>query len=98
MAGRYVILEFEDRDAAQSFVMNEHLTEQLGYGVVAMYIKPKVFCTCPDKKRVHQGNWRKHKKYGLFICTTCNKPSTFHNRGILERLQYAFGYSILGKS
>lgn len=97
MAGRYIILEFEDRDAANAFVMNENLSSQLGFIVRAMYLKPKSYCTCPDKKRVHVDNWDKHKKYGLYICRMCKKPSRFHNRGILERLQYTFGYSILGK-
>ena len=98
MAGRYVILEFEDRDAADAFVTNEHIQEQLDFTPVAMYLKPKKFCECPDKTRVHQNNWKKHKKYGLYICTRCGRPSKFHNRGILQRLQYAFGYSLLGGS
>ena len=103
MAGRYVILEFEDRDAAQAFVMNQTLSGQLGYEPIAMYLKPKKYCECPEQKtrgvtrtgRNNIHNWRKHKKYGLHVCVTCGLPSRFYNRGILERLQYAFGYSIL---
>lgn len=95
MAGRYVILEFEDRDAANAFVQNENISSQLKFSVMAMFLKPKVYCKCPDKKRVHQNNWTKHKKYGLYICVKCGKPSQFHNGGLLKRLQYAFGYSLL---
>lgn len=106
MAGRYVILEFEDRDAANAFVQNNHVPHHLGFKIVAMFLKPKKFCECPERKtkgitktgRVHQDNWRKHPKYGLYVCRECGRPSQFHNRGILQRLQYAFGYSILGKS
>lgn len=96
MAGRYVILEFEDRDAANAFVENNNIAGQLGFKAVAMYLKPKVFCTCQDKTRVHNQNWRKHKKYGLFICVRCGKPSKFHEQGISQRLQYVFGFNLLG--
>jgi hypothetical protein len=95
MAGRYVILEFEDREAANKFVKMGRIHEQLRTKPVAMYLKPKKFCQCPDKSRQQQKNWRKHKKYGLYICERCGMPSQFHNRGILQRLQYAFGYNLL---
>ena len=71
------------------------MPDQLGYRPVAMYLKPKATCQCPDKRRQHVNNWRKHRRYGLYICTACGKPSRFHEGGILKRLQYAFGYSIL---
>lgn len=95
MAGRYVILDFEDRDAAQAFVMNNTLSDQLGFSVRAMFLKPKKYCECPEKGRQQLNNWTKHKKYGLYVCTKCHMPSRFHNRGILTRLQYAFGYSLI---
>lgn len=95
MAGRYVVLEFEDRDAAQAFVMNNTLSSQLGFSVRAMFLKPKKYCECPEKGREQLNNWHKHPKYGLHVCVKCGRPSRFYNRGILERLQYAFGYSLL---
>ena len=96
MAGRYVILEFDDRDAAQAFVMNNTLSSQLGFRVRAMYLKPKKYCECPDKTRQHVGNWNKHAKYGLYVCKRCKLPSKFHERGIIRRLQYVFGFDLLG--
>lgn len=97
MAGRYVVLEFEDRDAAQAFVMNPNLPEQLGFEVKAMYLKPRVFCECPDKTKQSAGNWLKHPKYGLYVCKRCKKPSKHHERGIIPRLQYVFGFNLLEK-
>lgn len=97
MAGRYVILEFDDREAANAFVANSNLPDQLGFEVKAMYLRPSKFCECPDKQRQNNSNWKKHKRYGLFVCANCGMPSKFHERGILERLQYTFGYSILGR-
>ena len=95
MAGRYVIIEFDDRDAAGSFVANEYMPEQLSYKLIAMFIRPKVFCRCPDKQRQHVNNWRKHPKFGVYICQECRKPSRFHEGGLIKRLQYTFGYNIL---
>lgn len=98
MAGRYVILEFDDRDAAEAFVTNPHIPQQLGYSVTAMFLKPKAFCSCPDKLRQNNKNWAKNKRYGLYICLNCRKPSIFHERGIMDRLKYVFGYNLMGKS
>lgn len=98
MAGRYVILEIEDRDAADAFVKMEHIHEQLHIKPVAMYLKPTKFCQCPDKGRQNVANWVKNKKYGLYICKVCRKPSSFHETGILKRLQYVFGFNLLERS
>lgn len=95
MAGRYVILQFEDRDAANSFAMNETMAEQLGFKVIGLYLKSKVFCTCSDKSRQNNKNWKKNSKYGLFVCLRCGKPSVFHEIGVLQRLQYVFGYNLI---
>lgn len=95
MAGRYVVLEFDDRDAANAFVKMEKIHEQLDFTPVAMYLKPRRYCECPDKPRQNLNNWRKHPKYGISVCVRCGLPSWFYNQGILKRLQWAFGYSIL---
>lgn len=95
MAGRYIILEFEDRDEASAFVQMSHLQEQLHFKPMAMFLKPKICCQCPDKNRQQLNNWRKHPKYGLYICTKCKRPSKFHEGGLIKRLQYAFGYNLL---
>lgn len=96
MAGRYVVLEFDDRDAAQSFVMNESMADHLGFRINSMFLKPHKYCECPDLKRKQNQNWRKHSKYGLFVCIRCGKPSRFHLGGVAKRLQYAFGFNLLG--
>lgn len=96
MAGRYVVLQFDDKALAEAFLAQDRALEHDGAEVIAVYLKPSQFCECPDKTRVNLKNWRKHRKYGLYVCTRCGRPSQFHNRGILERLQYAFGYDIRG--
>lgn len=98
MAGRYVILEFDDKDSAQSFLMNSHMPETLGFKTLAVFLKPSKFCDCPDKGRQHVNNWKKHSKFGLYVCLRCKKPSIHHQTGILERLKYVFGYNILDES
>ena len=95
MAGRYVILEFEDRDVADAFVANKNIKEALGFKTIAMFLKPKQFCNCPDKGRQNNANWRKHSKYGLYVCKVCRKPSVHHQQGIITRLRYVFGFNIL---
>lgn len=94
MAGRYVILEFDSKDMAEAFLANDKALQYDGATVVAEYLKPNKFCTCPDKLRQDNRNWRKHKKYGLYICARCKLPSKHHERGILGRLQYVFGYNL----
>jgi hypothetical protein len=95
MAGRIVILEFEDADSANSFVENQHMPGQLGYSIMAMFMRPTKFCECPDKTRQHANNWAKGKRTGLYLCVRCKKPSIHHQKGILSRLQYVFGYNQL---
>lgn len=95
MAGRYVLLEFEDPDAAEAFAENDTMSQQLGYRRLAMFMKPKKFCECPDKKRQNVQNWKKGKRTGLYLCLNCKRPSVFHQKGVLQRLQYVFGYNLL---
>lgn len=95
MAGRIVILEFKDPDAANSFVENDTMASQLGYTRLAVYVRPTKFCECPDKQRQNGKNWRKGKRTGLYLCIKCKRPSVHHQRGILSRLQYVFGFNQL---
>lgn len=96
MAGRYVLLEFDDRDSAESFVTNPSMPDQLGYEIKAMYVSPRQFCECPDKRRQQAKNWSKGKRTGLYLCMVCRKPSVHHQTGVLKRLQYVFGFNLLG--
>lgn len=95
MAGRYVVIEFDDADAANMFAINENISGQLGYRVKAMFLKPTKFCVCSNKKRQNVADWTKHKTSGLYLCNKCKKPSTHHQSGMLSRLQYVFGFNLL---
>lgn len=95
MAGRYVVLEFDDGDAAAAFLMNQHIPQQMGFRRIAVYLKPNKFCQCPDKQRQDGRQWKKHKKYGLFVHRACGRPSIFHERGVIPRLQFVFGFNLL---
>ena len=95
MAGRFVLLEFEDRDKAQAFTSDPDLNEDLGYIVKGMWLKPRKFCQCSTKQKHTMNNWSKDPKYGLYICKKCRRPSRHHESGILSRLQYVLGFSLL---
>lgn len=96
MAGRIVVLEFDDRDQADAFLSQEAALQHDGARAIAVFLRPNVYCECPEKKRVHVDNWRKGKRTGLYLCINCKKPSKHHLTGVLERLQYVFGYNQLG--
>lgn len=93
MAGRFVILEFDDPQSAESFIENRYMPEQLGYRQLAMFILPTKFCECPDKSRQHADNWKRGKRTGLQLCVRCRRPSKFHTKGLMERLEHIFGYN-----
>lgn len=95
MAGRYVLLEFDDQDSAMAFVTNPKEPELRGYRITAMFMKPKRFCECPDKKKKALGNWVKGKRTGLYLCSNCRRPSIHHQTGVFKRLSYVFGNNLL---
>lgn len=95
MAGRFLILEFEDATAAEAFASNEYMPEQCDYRVMAMFMRPTKFCQCPDKQTHNVKNWAKGKRTGLYLCKNCRKPSIHHQKGLLARLQYVFGFNLL---
>lgn len=95
MAGRYVILEFDNKDQAEHFLSNREALKYDGAKPLAMFLKPSSFCECPDKQRHNVANWAKGKRTGLYLCKRCRKPSVHHQMGIMSRLQYVFGYNQL---
>jgi hypothetical protein len=95
MAGRLVVLEFDDSDAADAFLENDHMAQQLDYERIGSYVLPRKFCVCPDKKRQNATNWARGKRTGIWLCKTCKKPSKFHESGILRRLEQVLGYNQL---
>jgi hypothetical protein len=96
MAERMVILRFQDPDSANTFVVNEHLQEQLGFTPFAMFAVPTKYCDCPDKQRQHVANWVRGRKTGWWLCRNCRRPSKFHTEGIMLRLKQVFGNNVLG--
>lgn len=95
MSGRLVVLEFDDPDSANSFILNDTMQKHLGYKPIGTYVLPRKFCICPDKKRQSAMNWARGKRTGIWLCKTCKKPSKFHESGILARLQQVLGYNLL---
>ena len=94
MANRMVVIEFSDPDAAQAFVQNHHLPEQLGYQVEGMYFVPTSSCGCGGKR--DNKDWGRAKTTGIPICRKCRKPSRFWTEGIEHRLTHALGRNLLG--
>lgn len=94
MAGRFLILEFDNRMDAEAF-LDLDFAPQHGAKVMAMFLRPDKYCQCSDKQRHDVKNWMKGKRSGLYLCRRCKLPSIHHQQGILSRLQYVFGYSQL---
>jgi hypothetical protein len=79
---RYVVLEFDDNNAAEQFVAFHQMHERdeavqalLGLAlskVVALIAKPTMFCTCTSVKK---RGWVRGKKWGWYVCNQCGKPS-----------------------
>jgi hypothetical protein len=95
MAGRYVLIEFDDREAAETFTQMDALSSQLGYRRLGLYVSPRKFCECPEKRRQNAKNWVRGKRTGLQLCVVCRKPSIFHQRGLMERIQHALGFNLI---
>jgi hypothetical protein len=93
MAGRFVVLKFDDPDSANAFVANNHMPHHLGFSIMAMFVLPVQFCDCPDKRRQNIKNWARGSRSGIWICRVCKKPSVYHMKGLLERLEGIFGYN-----
>jgi len=89
------MLEFEDRDAADAFVQNDNLSEQLTYRRLGIWVRPVKFCECPTKQRQQLKNWRKGKRTGLQLCVVCKRPSPAWERGLLQRIGFVLGHNQL---
>jgi hypothetical protein len=95
VAGRYIVVEFDDSMAADTFTQNQTMGSVMGYKVIGLFIRPEKFCQCPDKQRQNVKNWARGKRTGLWLCKRCKRPSVFHQRGIMDRLLHVFGYNLL---
>jgi hypothetical protein len=87
-----VVLQFRNHEDLDMFynVHNDDATE--GF-VMGEYYLPSTntYCRCNPKTRVRGDNWKRHAKYGLFVCKVCGKPSKAWRMGFLARLGEALG-------
>jgi hypothetical protein len=91
--GRFVVIEFEDTDAAEAFVKNENLPDQLAFSVWGLYYRPTVLCKCGGKRNLK--DWGKSKRFGVPLCRTCKRVSPAWASGVGVRLKFALGNNIL---
>jgi len=95
MAGRYVLVEFDDPSAAEAFTQNVTLSAQLDFDVKGMFLSPDKFCECPDRTRQGNNNWARGSRSGIWLCRRCKKASRFHQGGLMDRVKMALGYNLL---
>jgi hypothetical protein len=70
---RYVVLKFDDNEAAERFVAAPVVLEG-EVEVMALFAGPTQFCTCTGSKgRIHA--WTLGQKYGWWVCKQCKKPA-----------------------
>jgi hypothetical protein len=69
---RYVVLEFDDNDDANSFV-EEMLQDH--EGVVGVYAKPTLFCPAGGCSTGRIKSFVQGVNLGWWVCSNCKKPS-----------------------
>jgi hypothetical protein len=92
MARRLVLLEFEDPDSANAFVMNDNIAGQLAFTVRGLFMLPTSLCECPGKKDIKE--YARGKKSGIWLHRKCKKPSPHWVGGIDTRLAQALGHDL----
>lgn len=95
MAGRYVILEFDNKLNAEAFISQRAALDADGADVRGVFLSPDKFCKCPDKARQNNSNWARGSRSGIWLCRRCKKPSRHHQGGLLSRLRTALGNNLL---
>jgi hypothetical protein len=80
MAGRFLLIEFDDEATAT------HLREQIdvasrkgkGFRVVGLFARPGNFCKCPSRvwitERGKAAKVKRGAKFGWSVCTDCKRP------------------------
>lgn len=80
MAGRFLLIEFDDEATAN------RLREQIdvatrkgrGYRVIGLFSRPgPKFCRCGSwvSTRGNQATTKRGRKFGWFVCTECKRPA-----------------------
>lgn len=93
--GRIIVLKFDDNANAVEFLKRYDPLDSVQGELFGEYYLPaeNVYCRCDN--RVHVKTWVRHKKFWLFVCKYCGKPSRYHRRGLAARLREAIGRNLL---
>jgi len=79
---KYIVLEFDNDDEADSFAGTITEGPAASIRVKAVFRKPSQFCECPPTEKSARG-----AKWGWWICTICAKPKRGqwqHPRNLLD--------------
>ena len=79
---RYVVLEFEYNEDADSFVKD---MQHDGESVVGVYAKPTQFCPTGGCGTGRIKGFVRGIKYGWWVCDNCRRPSRVHDREALMK-------------
>lgn len=81
MGSRYLLLEFDDDEAAAKLQLqiNEASLRGRPYRVIGLFAKPTKYCECDPKNhttgRAGDATLKRGRKFGWWVCTTCKRPS-----------------------
>lgn len=94
----YVLLAFDNDEAAKEYVRDLQSQDEEGFQVAGMYKKPTIFCDPLDGN--HKANRRvvgftKGTRWGWWVCAICHKPTK--NAWKDRERDTSFGYNLLPK-
>lgn len=91
---RLVILQFDDmEDLAMFYNFHEDIGHQ-GVQIGEYYLPgERIYCRCKGKRNA--SDWRRHRKFGLWICRQCGRPSQHWLQGLQVRLTEALGTNLM---
>ena len=81
MAGRYLLIEFDDAESANALRTQIDSASRKGkkYRAVGLFAIPgPTFCDCGKETstRTEGSSLKRGKKFGWWVCSICKKPST----------------------
>jgi hypothetical protein len=68
---RYILLEVDDNDKADSLMRRMAALSNSGVKVVGLFAAPRTFCKCT---RVKGRGWTRGQKLGWWVCSVCRRP------------------------
>jgi hypothetical protein len=91
-----VILQFDDKDSLKLWG-NQHNDPAEGAEIGRYFVPgPKLYCRCGGKRSA--SDWTRHKKFGLWTCRQCGRPSRYWLRGLQVRLTEALGTNLVDQA